>query len=93
MQRLLGSEVARRVFGGLLERHARALVVSNYGFILEELHKRLEIERDRLPRDVFTGLLETGEMRFIVAAEDLGFNRLALLRCGPKGAVREYRMR
>ena len=55
-----GSEVARRVFGALLERHARALVVSNYGFILEELHKRLEIERDRLPRDVFTGLLEDG---------------------------------
>ena len=67
-----GSEVARRVFGALLERHARALVVSNYGFILEELHKRLEIERDRLARGVFTGLLETGEMRFIVAAEDLG---------------------
>ena len=71
-----GSEVARRVFSALLERHARALVVSNYGFILEELHKRLEIERDRLARGVFTGLLETGEMRFIVAAEDLGFNRL-----------------
>ena len=71
-----GSEVARRVFGALLERHARALVVSNYGFILEELHKRLEIERDRLARAVFTGLLETGEMRFIVAAEELGFNRL-----------------
>ena len=71
-----GSEVARRVFGALLEQHARALVVSNYGFILEELHKRLEIERDRLARGVFTGLLEAGEMRFIVAAEDLGFNRL-----------------
>ena len=71
-----GSEVARRVFGGLLERHARALVVSNYGFILEELRKRLEIERDRLARGVFTSLLETGEMRFIVAAEELGFNRL-----------------
>ena len=71
-----GSEVARRLFGTLLKRHARALVVSNYGFILEELHKRLEIERDRLARGVFTGLLETGEMRFIVAAEDLGFTRL-----------------
>ena len=71
-----GSELARRVFGGLLERHARALVVSNYGFVLEELRKRLEIERDRLARGVFTGLLEAGEMRFIVAAEDLGFTRL-----------------
>ena len=71
-----GSEVARHLFGALLERHDRALVVSNYGFILEELRKRLEIERDRLARRVFTGLLESGEMRFIVAAEDLGFNRL-----------------
>ena len=71
-----GSEVARRVFGGLLDRHPRALVVSNYGFVLEEIRKRLEIERDRLARAVFMDLLEASEMRFIVAAEDLGFNRL-----------------
>ena len=64
------------MFGVFLERHACALVVSNYGFILEELRKRLEIERDRVARGVFTGLLEAGEMRFIVAAEELGFNRL-----------------
>ena len=71
-----GSEVARRVFGALLDRHPRALVVSNHGFVLEELRKRLEIERDRLARAVFMNLLEASEMRFIVAAEDLGFNRL-----------------
>ena len=40
------------------------------------MHKRLEAERDRLTRGVFTELLEDGTMRFIVAAEDLGFNRL-----------------
>ena len=71
-----GSELARRLFGRLLERHPRELVVRNYGFILEELHKRLEAERDRLTRGVFSALLEDGTMRFIVAAEDLGFNRL-----------------
>ena len=71
-----GSALARRVFGALLERHPRPLVVRNYGFILEEMRKRLEAERDRLARGVFTGLLETGAMRFIVAANDLGFNRL-----------------
>ena len=71
-----GSELARRLFARLLDRHPRALVVSNYGFILEELHKRLEAERDRLTRGVFTDLLEDGTMRFIVAADDLGFNRL-----------------
>ena len=71
-----GSELARRLFGRLQERHPRELVVRNYGFILEELHKRLEAERDRLTRGVFSALLEDGTMRFIVAAEDLGFNRL-----------------
>ena len=71
-----GSELARRLFGRLLERHPRPLVVRNYGFILEELHKRLEAERDRLARGAFTALLEDGTMRFIVATEDLGFNRL-----------------
>ena len=70
-----GSELARRVFGELLARHPRPLVVRNYGFVLEEMRKRLEAERDRLARGVFAGLLESGEMRFIVAANDLGFNR------------------
>ena len=70
-----GSELARRVFGALLQRYPRPLVVRNYGYVLEEMRKRLEAERDRLARAVFTDLLESGEMRFIVAANDLGFNR------------------
>ena len=34
------------------------------------------MERDRLSREVFRDLLESGTMRFLVVAEDLDFNRL-----------------
>ena len=71
-----GSEVARRVFGSLLDKHPHELVAANYVFILEELRKRLEGERDRLSQEVFRDLLASGTMRFIVVTDDLEFNRL-----------------
>ena len=71
-----GSEVARRVFGALLKKHPQEQVSSNYVFILEELRKQLEGERDRLSQQVFRELLASGTMRFIVVTEDLAFNRL-----------------
>ena len=71
-----GAEAARRVFGELLRRHPRTKVAANYLFVLEELRKQLEKERDRLSRQVFAELLESGAMRFVVVADDLTFNRL-----------------
>lgn len=71
-----GAEAARRVFGALLEKHPHGRVVANYRFVLEALRRQLEKERDRLSRQVFAGLLESGAMRFVVVTEDLQFNRL-----------------
>ena len=71
-----GAEAARRVFGAMLARHPPGRVAANYAFVLEELRKRLERERDRLSRQVFSQLLEAGTMRFLVVADDLAFNRL-----------------
>ena len=71
-----GREVAQRVFGALLEKHSRRRVVDNYTFILESLRRHLEGERDRLSRQVFSELLESGTMRFIVVTDNLDFNRL-----------------
>ena len=71
-----GREIAMRVFDALLEKHPREKVINNYLFVLQELRKRLEAERDRLSQRVFGELLEAGTMRFIVVAEDLEFNRL-----------------
>ena len=71
-----GHEAARRVFGALLERHPHERVAGNYVFILEELRKRLEAERDRLSRRVFEEMLAAGTMRFLVVTGDLALNRL-----------------
>ena len=71
-----GSEISRRVFAALLEKHPRERVIANYVFVLEELRKRLEKERDRLSQCVFKKLLSEGTMRFLVVTKDLKFNRL-----------------
>ena len=71
-----GRELARRTFEALLERHPAERVAANRVFILEKLRARIERERDRLSREVFGDLLESGRMRFLVVTEDLQFNRL-----------------
>ncbi len=71
-----GSELTRRVFDALLKKHDRKRVADNFVFVLEELRKRLEQERDRLARAVFGELLEQGTLRFMVVVDELGFNRL-----------------
>ena len=78
------AEAARRVFDSLMTKHPRSKVTANYIFVLEELRKRLEVERDRLSRQVFSGLLDSGTMRFIVVTDDLGVNRLPLEITYPK---------
>ncbi|MCY3794896.1 MAG: restriction endonuclease subunit R, partial [Gammaproteobacteria bacterium] len=71
-----GSDAARLVFEALLQRHTLRRVAANFVFVLEELRKKLEAERDRLSRAVFEELLDSGIMRFLVVTNDLQFNRL-----------------
>ena len=71
-----GREIARQTFDALLERHSTKKVSDNYTFILESLRRHLESERDRLSRKVFSDLLESGTMRFLVVAENMRFNQL-----------------
>ena len=56
-----GREAAERVFGALLDRHPRERVAASYVFVLEELRKRLEAERDRLSQRVFRELPRRGD--------------------------------
>jgi type III restriction enzyme len=69
-----GAELARKVFDQLGKRHERDILVDNYVFILEELHKQLEAERDRLAEATFRKMLEEGSMRFVIIGRD--FTRL-----------------
>jgi type III restriction enzyme len=71
-----GYALAEQAFTALLAKHPRERVADNFVFIVEELRKRLEVERDRLAEDVFRRMLQKDEMRFILVGENLGFNRL-----------------
>jgi type III restriction enzyme len=68
-----GNEIARRVFAGLAERYERRRILDGYVFVLDEIHRRLQSERDRLAREVFHELLDEGRMRFMVVTDDFAF--------------------
>lgn len=93
-----GTELARRGFEVVAERHSEEMAAREYVFVLEELRKVLEQERDRLAQSVFRRMLEDDEMRFMLVAEDLGLapekwpNRLptqTTIHAKQKRAVRE----
>ena len=73
----VGYEFVERTFTKLLAKYKgeEKVVGNNLVFILEELRKRLEQERDRLAEEVFNGLLNEDKMRFMVVLRDLGMNR------------------
>ncbi len=71
-----GYGLIRRTFDALLEKYPREQVVGSYVFVLDELRRHLQDECDRLSRGVFEALLDSGTMRFIVVADELGFTRL-----------------
>ena len=74
----IGYEFVERVFTKLLAKWKgkETVVANNLVFILEELRKQLEAERDRLAETAFNEMLDKDEMRFIVVVRDLGMHRL-----------------
>lgn len=83
-----GNEIARQVFANLLARYDHRRVLDNYVFVLDEMHRRLREERDRLAREVFFELLKQDTMRFMVVTDELGFNRLPKVLTVAKHEVR-----
>jgi type III restriction enzyme len=73
----VGYEFAERVFSRLLTKWKgkENVVANNLIFILEELRKRLEGERDRLAERAFNRLLDEDRMRFMVVLHDLDMIR------------------
>jgi type III restriction enzyme len=90
----IGYEFVERVFREILARRKgkEKLVANNLVFILEELRKRLEGERDRLAQIVFNRLIDEDQMRFMVVMHDLGMNRPPRTIGIPKQVIRATRL-
>src|SRR3990167_2328963 len=55
-------------------QEAERLVANNFVFIIGELRKQLEAEKDRLAEHVFLSLLEKDELRFLIIGRDLNWS-------------------
>lgn len=65
-----GNQIAREVFANLATRYERKRILDSFVFVLDEIHRRLLTERDRLARRVFHELLDEGTMRFMVVTDE-----------------------
>ena len=68
-----GNQIAREVFAKLAKRYDQRRILDSYVFVLDEMHRQLLAERDRLARHVFHGLLEKGTMRFMVVTDEFAW--------------------
>jgi type III restriction enzyme len=71
-----GNEISRKVFASLLKRYARQRVIESYVFVLDEMHRTLQEERDRLAREVFLEMIESGKMRFMVVTDEFSTEKI-----------------
>lgn len=68
-----GNEIARKVFANLAERYEPRRVLDSYVFVLDEMHRRLLVERDRLARQIFHGAARERDDAFMVVTDEFGW--------------------
>ena len=90
----VGYEFVEAVFLKLLAKWKgkEKVVANNFVFILEEVRKHLEMERDRLAEEAFNQMLDGDVMRFMLVASDLGINHLPKKVEVPKSVVKAIRL-
>ncbi len=67
-------EVCAEIIGSLIAKHGIKMVTNNLVFILEEIRKHMEKEKDRLAEQVFRMLIKSGQMRFLIIKNDQGYH-------------------
>lgn len=66
-------EFSTSVLSHFRKKNPDQLVLNNFVFLIEELKKRLEYEKERLAEQVFTTKLESDNIRFLVIGDKVGF--------------------
>lgn len=66
-------EFSKAILGELSKKHEQKIIAQNFLFIIEESKRIIGERRDLLAREEFLRLINSGEVRFIVAGKDFGF--------------------
>ena len=64
-------EFAKSVLNHFRTTSDERVLANNFVFLIEELRKRLEQEKERLAEGVFCGMLEQDQLRFLIIADKL----------------------
>jgi type III restriction enzyme len=71
-------EFSKRVLGHFREmggkKEAERQIANNFVFLIEELRKQLEAEKDRLAEQVFRSMLEKDELRFLIIGNNFDWS-------------------
>jgi len=70
----MAHEFAQTVLTHLAEKYDHKMIANNFVFIIEELRKQLEREKDRLSENVFRQMLDSDQMRFLVIGKKFDFS-------------------
>jgi len=73
------------------KRDAERLIANNFVFLIEELRKQLEAEKDRLAEGVFRAMLDKDELRFLIIGNnfDWGFPKTVAVKPTAKTLTRK----
>ncbi len=69
----IAHEIGRKAIAAFKRKHDEKMVASNFVFIIEELKKVLEAERDRLAQEVFRDLLAKKKLHFFLLTDKGGY--------------------
>jgi type III restriction enzyme len=87
----IAHDVVKDVIATLTRKNGLDLVAKNFVFIVQELVKRADAERNRLAQDVFTDLISAKKLRFLLLKDDVGYRLPSKIsmRQGTRKLVRE----
>lgn len=66
-------EIGEKVISSLLKKFDKKIIANNFVFIVEEIKKHLISEKDNLSKKIFDGLMQAGEIRFLIIGNDIGY--------------------
>ncbi|MEO7299268.1 MAG: DEAD/DEAH box helicase family protein [Verrucomicrobiota bacterium] len=87
----IAHDVVKDVIATLTRKNGLDMVAKNFVFIVQELVKRADAERNRLAQEVFSGLISDKKLRFLLLKDDVGYRLPSKIsmRKGTRKLVRE----